>query len=518
MGDLLNRIRDRFLGFYTNLDRNRKIILIAGAAVAVLAITFGILMLTRTEYVEIARGLTPVDAQVITSKLDELGITWKDEQDTSVILVPKADVARARMELAVQAQAGTFSWADVFSSESITMTSQTRDQMYIQALAAEVEMSIETINAVENATVILQIPKDSNYFLAEKVMSKASAVLTLKRGYSLNENQVTGIVNLMVSSVKDLTPENVTVIDSTGVQLNNTEVGESFSANSQFDLQVKTQKQIQNDLTKFLEKIYGLGNVEVQPHITLDFNQQTETQKIFSPPIDGEVTGIVRSATSITEDVVNGTGASGAPGTDTNGTTITSTVETTDSGSSYKKASDTLNYELNEIYREIVKAQGTVSSMTIGVVVNSKAIVDGVMTDAHYNELLELIAMSAGTDKSNIQIVVQEFPDPMANYDIYTGQDTTGLIFGIPLWALVLIVFVTLASIITVIIIIRRNNAKKLAAIEEEKQKALEMKTQLEEIGQDQEDKGSPKYHIEKFVDANPEAATALLRAWLNED
>ena len=518
MGELFNRIRERVTTFYSGLNRNRRILLISGIVLAVLLITFLILTFTRTEYVEIARGVTPVDAQAITAKLDELGIPWKDENEASVILVSKSDVSKARMELAVQAQASNFSWTDVFSSESITMTSQTREQMYIQATAAAVERSIETITAVDDATVILQIPKDSNYFMADEVMSKASAVLVLKKGYSLDEAQVNGIVNLMVSSVKDLTPENVTVIDSTGVQLNNPENNEAFSANSQFDLRIKTQYQLQKDLTVFLEKLYGIGNVEVQPHVVLDFNQQTETQKIFSPPIDGEVNGMLRSATKITENVVNGSGATGAPGTDTNGATITSTVEATDSGSTYKKASDTLNYELNEIYREIVKAQGTVSDMSIGVVINSKALVDGAMTDDHYNELVDLIAMSAGTGKDNIQIVVQEFPDPMANYDVYTGQDTTGLVFGVPLWALVLIALVTLAAIIATIIIIRRNRAKKAAAEEAEKLKEQQVKEQLEEIGSDAEDKGSPKYHIEKFVDTNPEAATALLRAWLNED
>ena len=40
----------------------------------------------------------------------------------------------------------------------------------------------------------------------------------------------------------------------------------------------------------------------------------------------------------------------------------------------------------------------------------------------------------------------------------------------------------------------------------------------LDEIEAFQEDKGSPKYHIEKFVDTNPEAASALLRAWLNDN
>jgi len=516
MGEFLNRLRQRALAFYNGLEKNRRRMLIAASAVGILAITFGILFFTRTEYVEIATGLSASEAQVVTSRLDELGISWRDENAT-VILVPKSDVSRARMELAADVAASNFSWSEIFSNESITMTSQTREQMYIQALAADIELSIKTIDAVQDAAVILQIPKESSYFLADDIKSRASVVLTLKNGYALDERKVTGIVNLIVSAVSDLVPENVTILDSEGNQLNDQSELESFSANSHYELQLQIQNQLKNDLEKFLEKIYGVGNVEVKPSLVMDFDQETETQTLFSPPIDGETTGIPRSVSRITEDVVNGTGAVGAPGTDSNASTITSAVEADANNSSYKQASETLNYELNEIYREIVRAQGEVVSMSIGVLINSNALVDGIITDEHYNELINLIAKSAGTGSENITILTQAFPDPMENYDIYTGQDTAGMVFGIPIWAIIVVVVITLIIVIVVVLVLRRNRKKKEAEELAVEQQKMQEQQQLEEIGNEQEDKASPKYHIEKFVDTNPEAAAALLRAWLND-
>ena len=517
MGNLINQLRERVVNFFNGLSRNNRIFLIIGIVAAVLVLTFSIFFLTRTKYTVIAQGLTPAEAQVITTKLDDLGITWRDSNDTSVIFVPESDVSRARMELAVSSQAGSLSWSDVLGSESITMTSQTREQMYIRLLASDIEKSIETITAVENATVILQIPKESSYFIKDEIESKASVVVSFKPGITINDAQVSGIVNLIVNAVKDLKPENVTILDDSGIQLNNQEQGTSFTANSQFDLTQRVQSELQDNLTNFLEKLYGLGNVEVQPSITLDFNAQTETQKIFSPPIEGEINGMVRSATTIKENVVNDTGATGTPGTDSNTGEATSVVETTGNGSSYEKASETLNYEMNEIYREIVKSQGDVKSMTIGVLLNSKALVDGTLTDEHKTELVNLIAMSAGTDSANIQVLVQEFPDPMEYYDVYTGQDTAGTLFGIPILVIVIVVLVTIVAVIVVMLILRRNRKKKLEA-ELEAQREAEIQADLEEIEAFQEDKGSPKYHIEKFVDNNPEAAAALLRAWLNDN
>jgi len=517
MGDFFKRIRDWVVQFYKNLDRNRKIMTIVGLIVVVLALTFGILKLTETKYVAIAQGLTPAEALNVTTKLDDLGITWIDEQNTSVILVASSDVSRARMELAGDLSSSNFSWLDVFDSESITMTSQTREQMYIVATASLIEESIKTIDGVEDVKVILQIPKDSNYFIKDEIKSKASVVLVLKNGYSLDEARVNGIVNLVVSSVKDLTADNVAILDSTGIQLNDKESSGTFTANSQYDLQVKIENQLKNDLTDFLEKIYGVGNVEVKPYISLDFNQQTETQTLFSPPVEGSDTGLTRSVSRITEDVVNSTAASGIPGTDTNSGDITTTVESTTDGSSYNKASETLNYELNEIYREIVKSQGDVTDLSIGVLINSNALVDAEISEEHYAELLSLISKSAGTGESNISIVAQAFPDPMDYYDVYTADDTAGTLFGMPLWIIVVIVVIVVVGLVAVIIVSRRNKSRKEAESLAELEKIEKHKESLEELGMEEEDKGSPKYHIEKFVDTNPEAAAALLRAWLNE-
>ncbi len=518
MKDLLNQIKDRFLAFYNGLDRNRKIVLYVSAGALIIALTFGILFLTRTEYVVIAQGLTPAEARVVTTRLDDLGIVWRDSANTSVISVPDKDESRARMEIAVDLQAVNFSWTDVFSSESITMTSQTREQMIIQATAGKVESSIETLTAVEDATVILQVPKDSNYFIKDEIKSKASVVLSLKRGTTLSEEQVSGIVNLIVSSVKDLSPENVAVLDTTGIQLNDPNQSNGFNVSSQYDLQYKVQSQMQYDLTNFLEKLYGAGNVEVKPSVVLDFNQESETQRLFSPPIEGEISGMVRSATTITENVINSTGAVGVPGTDANAGDATAYTEGDEGASSYEKASETLNYELNEIYREIITSQGDIQSLSIGVLLNSNAIVDGQMTAEHQNELIDLISMSAGTDRENIRVMVQEFPDPMEMYDVYTGAPTEGLVFGIPLWAVVVIVLITLVAVVIVILILRRRKAKaEEDALELQRQKEVEEKAGLEEIDGLHEDKGSPKYHIEKFVDNNPEAAATLLRAWLND-
>lgn len=498
-----------------------RIVLAASLLGGVILFTFLILFFTRTEYVVIASGLDPAEASAVTSKLESLGIPWKDQDVLSKILVPKQDVSRARMELAVSVNTGNLSWADVFGSDSITMTAQTREQMFVQAQAAAIRDSIETITSVEKASVILQIPKDSNYFINNEFESRASVVLTMRGGQSLDETRVSGIVNLLIHSVKGLSAENITILDSTGRQLNNPNAASTggFNASSQFDLKVSYEKKTQDDLTTFLDTIYGRGNVRVIAHVVLDFDQLTESHTIFNPPVEGEVSGLVRSATRIRENVNSDT-ALGVPGTDSNTGEATSEVEGNAGEKAYEKASETLNYELNETRRELVKAQGQVKELSIGVLLNTKALLNESLTDEHKQELMRLIATSVGTQTANISVVASAFPDPMEGYEVYTGDSTSGLVLGLPIWGIVVIALITLAAVVLVMIVLRRKRAKEALEaqrLEELAKQEAESKSALAEIPEETEDKGSPRYHIERFIDKNPEIAAVLLRTWLNE-
>ncbi len=512
---MFQNFRDSIKSFFGSLSRTMKIALISGVAAGVILLTFLILFITRTEYIPIANGLDVESARQITGTLDQLGIPWKEEGGLTVILVPKKDVSRARMELAVTLKSGSISWADVFSSDNFTMTTGTREQMYVQAQATELKNAIETLENVKSAKVILYIPKDSNYFLTLNSEARASIVLTLVPGAQMDSRSVSGITNLVVSAVKGLEAKNVTIINEQGVQLNEQNTGDAeFTASNQFELKSGFEKKIQSDLLDFLGTIYGKGNVGVQASVSLDFDKESETRTTYSPPVEGETTGLVRSLTRIRENVSSESGL-GVPGTDTNTTSVT---EGSDTGV-YEKASEVLNYELNQTVKLLEKAEGQVKELSVAVLINSKVLQDEILTDEHRAELIDLVSRAVGTPQANITVLSREFPDPLSSYNVYLGDDDSGqlqtfLIIGVAAVAAILII------VVIIVIVVRKR--KKQAAEEEQRKleeiKKIEAETEeiLGEIGE-KEDKGSPKYHIERFIDKNPEAAVVLLRAWINE-
>jgi len=473
-------------------------------------------MLTRPTYVPLAQNVTLDEAAAITAQLDELSIPWKEENDTSVITVPKEHLSNAKMSLTVEGVLSKqdFTWTQAFATNSFTMTTDDKNKMFLLAQATELANAIKTLDNIDDAVVNLYIPNDSTFLVNDMMESKASVILKMRQGKVLSEAEVNGIVMILANSVKGLEKDFITIVDSSGKELTK-EAGDSWEidVNNQLEMQISVEERLNTKLTEFLTTMYGRNNVKVMSNVDLNFDTNETVSKVFSPPIEGEVNGMVRSMTEITEKVAS-EGAQGAPGTDSNGQ-ATNYAEVNDGSSDYTKASRTVNYEMNEIVSQLTKAKGAVNTITVAVILNQDVLQDQTLTEEHKNSLKQLISASAGLDTRIVEITALTFPDDSATYDVFSNTTAAGFM-GVPIWVLILVGGLVLAGLIGFMIMRRRNAQVEAERIEQER---LEQEAkELEEIQSGYEDKSSPKYQIEKFIDTNPESVALLLKSWLHED
>lgn len=521
MGEFIEKLRRQVMDFVAGLSTRMKILIAAGGAALIIMIAVLVFMFTRVEYVLLAQDVTLEQAASITAKLDELGVRWKDERDTSQILVDKNELSKARMALAVDGLMSekNFNWTDVFANSSLTMTSEEKNKMYLIAQASTLSSSLESINGIENAIVNLYIPNDSNYLITDGVESKASVILKLQDGTTLSEKQVNGIVMVLVNSVKGLVPERVSIVDNNGNELNKSgQNTEDFAMETQFDMKTAVEDRLNTRLHEMLATLYGKDNVQVMTAVKLDFDSVTTVSKVFSAPVEGETNGMLRSVTEISEEVVNGTSASGAPGTDTNTETTNYNESVTNTTNNIKNSSQTLNYELNEINTQMTKAKGQIADVTVGIIINTDALVDNTLSEQHRTELTTLVNSALGLDTKKVSVSAMKFADPNADMAVVSNLDQTGQ--GVPLWAIGAgVAAVAVAGGAFYVISGNRRKAAQAAADEAARAAALaQEQKELEEIQLELEDKSSPKYQIEKFIESNPEAVAQLLRNWLNEE
>ncbi len=512
MGELIQSLRKQATELFAKLSTTQK--LIGGGIIFVLITAIGILFFvnSQTKYVVLERGISIQKAGEISTKLDELGIKWKADNGSTTIMVDEKSIDKARMDLTVSGvtDSGGFTWDEVLAKMSITMTSEEKNRMFLLAQQSSLERAIKTLNGVEDAIINLYIADASSFLNDQTDVAKASVILALKNGVVLNDEQVNGIVMIMSNSVQGLEPGRITITDQSGKQLNrsNEDPG-AFATNRQEEVRIQVEERMNKNLNDFLATIYGSDNVRVQTHVALDFDKQSQENIAFSPPIEGASDGLIRSMTELSENVAN-SATGGAPGTDSN-TDVTNYAETGTGDSNYKKASKTLNYELNQTKTVIEKAEGQIKNLSIAVIINKVALVDSILTDEHKLEIINLVTGASGvSDAKYIQVSAFDFNKST----LVPVTPVTSGILGIPYWLLFVILGVMVLTAVFALIIFRMNKKTNLKAAQAD----IAERESFEEINTDFQDKSSPKYQIEKFIDAKPEAVAQLLRSWLNEE
>lgn len=517
MGDSITKIQNQLNEYFQSLDKKQKLKIGLGSFFLVLTLALSIFYIAKPKYVTLYSGLSLDESGKITQKLEEKNIPFESGNGGTSISVPKENLNKARMDLAIEGfpQKG-ITWEDAFNSNTLTMTNEDKSKKYLQAKMNQLARTIEEINGIGKASVLLTVPDNSNFLTEEIQQSKASILLTLKPGFELSEQEVNGIVMLVANAVEGLELNNISIHDNTGKMLNDGSLeSEGYSLNKKIDMQQEVTNRLEKSLKDFLAKIYGSDNVDIMVNVTLDFDREVTDIKEFSSPIEGETSGLIRSMQELKEEVVNGT-EGGPPGTDSNSDAITEYKEIDSSNSKFSKENRSVNYELNEIRRNIVKESGNIENITVAIILNKKSLENGELTDEHKSRLIKLVSAAGGLETKMVEVMARDFNNSERdNLLAISSEDNQGLINNIPFLSIGIIALLFVIGSVFAVVRIRRRK-KEVSEILDDS--AVGIDDDVEEIDVDFNDKSSYKYQIEKFVDKKPEAVAQLLRTWLNED
>ena len=167
-------------------------------------------------YQTVYSNLDLKDAANVIARLKELKIPYELKEDGTAVAVPKERADDARMGLAEKnlPVGGMVGW-EIFNETRMGATDFDRRIQLIRAISGELSRNIRRIQGVEDARVQIVIP-ETRLFEVTKVPVTAAVLLRLSPGFRLSPEQVSGIVHLTASSVENLQPENVTVVDEGG--------------------------------------------------------------------------------------------------------------------------------------------------------------------------------------------------------------------------------------------------------------------------------------------------------------
>lgn len=508
MGESIQHIRNQLNEYWQGLDKKKKIKLIAIGVIAILSIAILSLVLTRTKYEVLYQDLSLKDTAEITKKLDELGIKWKTPKgNATTILVPAELKNKIQIELASYGLPKEgYTFQDAFDDSSWTMTDYDKRERMKLALQNELSSTISEIDGIEKATVYINEQEETGFVLdGSPRETTASVFIERDSNKNLTKDTVEAIQNLVAGSL-NMTPENVQVIDSEGRLLSGNDEEAELVMTDQFNIRNNLEMRINDSLRKFLENIFGPGNVDVRSSVKINFDSESTTIVEFSPPVEGSEEGLIRSMEEIEEHMVGGI-ARGTPGSDENPLDYQMPA---DGSERYDKRSSTINYELNEINKEIRKAPGQVEDITVAVLVNKDVLIDNNLTPEMKEELSDLIYAATGLDTKNVAVMADSFGALDKDEELVDTRDLNWLIIALSL-------FVVAAA--TGYFVYRRRKVKELEELEEMEAQLKELQAIEDEVEELEfaTEESKMMEQISRFVDKNPDAVAQLLRTWLNE-
>ena len=393
----------------------RNIALGVGAAIVVAVMVAVWMWSQQPEYRVLFSNYTDRDGGAITASLDQMAIKYKFSDGGTAILVPANQVHDVRLKLAAQGlpKGGNVGF-ELMENQKLGVSQFLEQVNYQRSLEGELARSIQSLAAVSAARVHLALPKPQ-VFVRDQQKPTASVLLNLQTGRTIDAAQVSAIVHLVASSVAELPPSNVTVVDQAGNLLSDT--SKSAGAKSLDPNQLKYVAQLQQSIVKQVESLIvplvGQGNVRAEATADVDFAQVDTAAEMYKPNSPPAASAIRSQQSS--EAGAPGSTASGVPGALSNQPPGVATAPITAgatppppaAGAGPSRKDTTTNYEVDKTIRYEQRPMGGVKRLSVGVVVNYRRIVDAktgkvsikALTAAEVAQINDLVKEAMGFSK-----------------------------------------------------------------------------------------------------------------------
>lgn len=362
------------------LQITRRLGLMAMIALAVAAGLAVFFWSQKPDYAPLYTGLDEKGTAEATDLLRTAQIPFKLDPATGAITVPQSRLYDARLKLAGSGltDSGRMGFEVMEKDPGFGVSQFVESARYQHALETELARTISTLRPVREARVHLAIPKPSA-FTRQREAASASVVLELRGGNTLERNQIDAIVNMVASSIPDLSPERVTVVDQSGRMLTISDPNSDAARNAaQFD-QVRRQESSYNQrIRELLEPMTGPGRVNPEVSVDMDFSVVEEARELYNgdpPKLRSEQVNDSSTATAGPQGIPGATSntpptatppgqpAAPAPGANAQQAAAATPTESTKSA--------TRNYELDRTLQHTRQPAGRIKRVSVAVLIDN---------------------------------------------------------------------------------------------------------------------------------------------------
>ncbi len=429
----------------------RPLMLLIGVALAVAAGVGITLWSVGPNYSLLYSNLAPEEMAEIAQTLDAAQIPYRFDDASGSLSVASDQLSAARLKLASAGLPGSDVGIAAMTKEPGFGVSQFMENArYQHALEVELARTIASLQNVQGARVHLAVSRQSA-FVRDRRPSSASVFLQLKPGRRLESGQVAAIVNLVASSVPELDPDQVTLVDQNGRLLSAPQMdGEEAVREKMFELAHSIEEAYAARIEQLLAPLVGPGRVRAQVVAQVDMSTTEQTREQYNP--QGQV---VRSE-QISEESsrLGANGAQGVPGALTNqppqpGVALPPGAAPTVAQTGAQNAQNgtvaapdavsrqqTRNYEIDRTLAYTKQPAGRITRLTVAVLVDNlrTTAADGKVTETpltpqQIERITQLVRDAVGFDAArgdSVNIVNSSFKGET--------PEVAGELESVPLW------------------------------------------------------------------------------------
>lgn len=201
--------------FVGKLSSKTKKLIIAGAAVLVIGAVIIAVVLNNKPYAVLFYELGAEESQQIVEKLQEEGIEFKYQGDTT-IMVKEEELDQVKAKLVQEGYPKSGFTYDTYTQNAGMMTTDSDKQLYkLYELQDRIGATICLFDGVKDAKVTIALGEESKYALNDEAEQKstATAVVTMEDGGAPTEKQAAAVQRLVAKSVPKMQLEDVAVFD-----------------------------------------------------------------------------------------------------------------------------------------------------------------------------------------------------------------------------------------------------------------------------------------------------------------
>ncbi len=409
-------VRKNVIQLVRDWPLSRKIA--TGAVILISIILFAILIIQArvADQQLLYANLSEKDAASVVNWLKAQRIQYSLKNGGRNIWVPADKIYETRLDLAANGlPSGGSVGFEVFDNQSFALTDYVQKVNYTRALQGELARTITSLDPVESTRVHLALP-EKRLFKAQQKQATASVIVTLLAGRTLDAEQVKGILHLVAGSITGLEPENVKVIDSNGMVLEAEESKkDQLLSVDMLAFQQEVEHLMEMRAQDLLDKTMGKNKAMVRVTAALDFSKVEKTEEFYDseePVIRSEQIESQSSGTQTT---------GGIPGVQSNLQGISGETAGSNTPPSNRNSRIT-NYEISKTISKVVNPIGTVTQLSVSVLVADKTETDEegnvksiTRTADELNSIENMVSAALGLSTQRgdqINVISMPFIDP----------------------------------------------------------------------------------------------------------